>query len=326
MERKKAGLRCAGAGLGLLILIFDSGLALNGARDGIRLCSTTVIPSLFPFFVLSMLFTNSMGSCPPSGFLTGCLGIPPAAASVIIPAFLGGYPVGAKCVADLYRNRWVSREEAERLLAFCSNAGPSFLFGMVSQFFPERKLVWLLWGIHIVSAVLTALVIPAGKQTGDTAFVKETNGEQSVIWSAAKAMCQVCCWVILFRMVITFLNAWLLWLFPVWLQVLLTGLLELTNGCCALGRITDRNLRFILCACMLSFGGICVLLQTFVVAKGLRLSGYIRGKCLQTVFSLILSVSVILEGGWLLPIVLLILLTLLRKSQNKCRNPGMLPV
>ena len=38
--------------LGLLILILDGKTAYNGAVDGIELCLKTVIPALFPFFVI----------------------------------------------------------------------------------------------------------------------------------------------------------------------------------------------------------------------------------------------------------------------------------
>ena len=48
------------AGIGMLLLIFDSKTALEGARAGIDLCIRTVIPSLFPFFVLSMVLTGAL--------------------------------------------------------------------------------------------------------------------------------------------------------------------------------------------------------------------------------------------------------------------------
>ena len=325
MERKKTALQGAMAGIGLLVLIFDSELAVEGARNGIHLCMMTVIPSLFPFFVLSMLLTNSLSSCrsPKWQVLAKGLGIPPAAAPVLIPSILGGYPVGAKCAGDLYRNHQLSKEEAERLLAFCSNAGPSFLFGMVSGFFSEQRTIWLLWFIHLFSAVLTALVIPPVQQQPDSTVMEKRKDQQAVIGSAAKAMGLVCCWVILFRMVITFLNDWLLWLAPDWGKVLLTGFLELTNGCCELQLISDETIRFILCSCMLAFGGLCVLLQTAGVTRGLSLSWYLRGKALQTAFSLLLSSTVVLEQGLLL---LPIFLILLLKIQKRYGNPRAIPV
>ena len=42
---------------GMLVLILDGKAALLGAQAGVELCLNTVIPSLFPFFVLSVLLT-----------------------------------------------------------------------------------------------------------------------------------------------------------------------------------------------------------------------------------------------------------------------------
>ncbi len=85
--------------LGMLALILDGRTAIEGARQGIELCLRTVIPSLFPFFVLSILLTSSLlGSSlivlRPLGRL---FGMPEGAESLLIPAFLGGYPVGREC-------------------------------------------------------------------------------------------------------------------------------------------------------------------------------------------------------------------------------------
>ena len=49
-----------GAFAGISILILDSRTALIGAQEGIVLCLQTVIPSLFPFFMLSNLLTGSL--------------------------------------------------------------------------------------------------------------------------------------------------------------------------------------------------------------------------------------------------------------------------
>jgi len=328
MGRKWNSLQGALAAISLLVLIFDSSLALEGARSGIELCLKTVIPSLFPFFVLSMILTKTLTEnvSYPVRAAADVFGIPKAAASVLIPSVLGGYPVGAKCVGDLYQRNQISRNEAERLLAFCSNAGPSFLFGMVSGFFPERKYVWLLWFIHIFSAVFTAAAIPVEKMDRNKPETKQNTVKESIVLSAAKAMGLVCCWVILFRIIISFLNSWVLWMLPDWSQVLLMGILELTNGCCELLLVSDVGLRFVLCSCMLSFGGICVLFQTASVTNGLSLGSYVKGKLMQTSFSFLLSCAVVAKHGLLFAAFTLILMLILRKMQNRCRNPRILPV
>ena len=52
MILKRKHLQAFVAGIGFLVLIFDSRLALEGARAGLDLCIRTVIPSLFPFPLL----------------------------------------------------------------------------------------------------------------------------------------------------------------------------------------------------------------------------------------------------------------------------------
>ena len=113
---------------------------------------------------------------------------------------------------------------------------------------------------------------------------------------------------------------------PVWAQIALMGFLELTNGCCGLALIADVRLRFVLCSGILSFGGICVLLQTASVTKGLSLSGYLKGKLMQTVFSLLLSSMAVLKQGWILGFLIPFLMIIFRKTQNRYGNPRLIPV
>ena len=322
MERKYRKLQGVLAAMGLMVLILDSQLALEGARSGIDLCIRTVIPALFPFFVLSSMLSASLSASIPSSRKEFCkkLGIPAAASSVLIPAVLGGYPVGAKCVGDLYQSRQISKHEAQQMLAFCSNAGPSFLFGMVSGFFPEGKMVWLLWLIHLYSAFLTAVVFADSKEKHNISQSKKESKQQSILLSSAKTMVQVCCWVVLFRILIRFLKERILWAFPVWLQVWVTGFLELTNGCCELMQITDTYQRFILCSGMLAFGGVCVLFQTFSVIGGLTIVSYIKGNLLQTVFSLVISSAVVTGNGPVVTVVLSLILVFFRKIRNRYSN------
>lgn len=328
MIKKRKFFRGAIAGAAFLVLILDSPLALEGARAGMELCIRTVVPSLFPFFVLSMVVTENLssGTFRPVTALGTVLGISEGAAPVLIPAMLGGYPVGAKCVGDLCQSNQISKEEAERLLAFCSNAGPSFLFGMVSGCFPEQNTVWLLWLVHLSGAFLTAAVIPKVKEETRKYTQKNDAESKPILLSAARAMFLVCCWVILFRIVLTFLEQWFLWLLPDWVQVLSMGFLELTNGICGLSQIADVEIRFLLCACMLSFGGLCVVFQTASVIGDLPLGCYLKGKCLQTLFSFLLSCSLVTEFGLLFTVLALFLVLIFRKLQNSYGNPKLLPV
>lgn len=302
MKHRQLGLGIA-AFLGMIVLILDGHTALEGAQLGVELCLKTVIPSLFPFFMLSTIltgafFNSQMRLLKP---LARLFKIPKGAESILIPGLLGGYPVGAQCIAVSYQNGFLSESDAKRMLGFCSNAGPAFLFGMVSSLFPSKGIVWCLWGIHIVSALLTAQILPT-KENGPASLsaVQQTSFNTS-LHTSLRVMASVCGWVILFRVIIHFLKRWILWIFPPEIQIILIGLLELSNGCCELLSVEDIAVRFLICSGILAFGGLCVTMQTVSVIGNLSIRSYLFGKVLQTIFSL--SISMLLLHQTWLPVV-----------------------
>ena len=132
------------------------------AAGALALCAGTVIPSLFPFMaVAGMLVRLGFGQwlAPYTAGLTAPLfRLPGCAGSALLLGLVGGYPIGAKTAADLYRENLVSREEAERLLAFCNNSGPAFIIGAVgSGVFGSVKIGLLLYAVHIFSALAAGL-------------------------------------------------------------------------------------------------------------------------------------------------------------------------
>lgn len=312
--------------LGIIVLILDSKTALLGAKDGIDLCIRTVIPSLFPFFLLSNLLTGSLMGVKfrilrPIGQL---FGLPKGTESLLIPAFLGGYPAGAQSISAAYESGHLSQNNAEKLLACCNNAGPAFLFGMIGPLFPNPGYAWALWGIHILSALLVSRIFSVN--TASAKIVSSTRcGITEAMASATKAMALVCGWITAFRVLIAFLTRWVLWLLPVTAQVAVAGLLELSNGCCSLVSIECIPVRFTLCACLLAFGGLCVTMQTASAAKGLSLEYYVAGKGLQVMFSLILCLCI--WHRWLiLPAILTCFLLITGKFRKNSRNSAVIGV
>ena len=131
---------------------------------------------------------------------------------------------------------------------------------------------------------------------------------------AVRTMGVICGWVILFRVLIAFLNRWFLWFLPESARIALIGILELSNGCCELPKIPDIRVRFILCSGILAAGGLCVTAQTASVTKGLSLRYYFFGKIIQILVSLMISYSIMYRT--VLPLLFLLTLFLL----NSCRT------
>lgn len=279
------------AASGMLVLILDTRRALEGMRDGIGLCLEVLIPSLFPFFILSIWMTGNLVGADlrflrPVGRLCG---VPAGAESLLVTGFLGGYPVGAQNVALARRRGQLSEGDARHMLRFCSNAGPAFFFGMIGQAFDSAGTVWLLWSIHLVSALLTGLLSRSRKPTASPVTEPRILPLSVALKQAVAVMAQVCGWVVLFRTLLSYLEGWLFWALPAGWQTVAAGLLELANGCVRLRDIASAQYRFLASAAVTALGGLCVTLQTLSVTDGLSLRPYLRGKLMQTCLSLLLA-------------------------------------
>ena len=300
----------------MLILILDSKTAAAGAVEGILLCSRQVIPAIFPVLVLSVWLTNVMES---SDFtvlrpIAWLLRIPQNAISLLIPAFFGGYPVGAQCTAEQCRLGRLSKAAGEKMLSFCSNAGPSFIFGFLPLVFSDIHRIWQIWLIHIGSAVLSGMILCNSQHQ---AAQQVTMKNAPVMGTAVRSMAMICGWVTVFRVFICFLERWFFRRLPTLISVVLIGLLELTNGCVSLQKIPDETLRFILCAGMLSFGGLCVHMQTMSILQGLSAKNYWKGKMLQTFFSLQIACATVFAGLWYTLTGLAVLVVLILAMQKR---------
>lgn len=278
--------------LAMLLIILDTKTALNGAAEGISLCLYTVIPSLFPFFVLSVLVNSAMVGnqiriLRPLGKLCG---IPAGSESLLILGFVGGYPVGAQSIYQAYRNGQLSKTDARRMLGFCNNAGPAFIFGMAASLFTSPWAPWMIWLVHIVSALLVGLILPK-TQAGTCSLTPASPVTvPQALERSCRIMASVCGWVVIFRVILSFCQRWFLWLLPQSLQVGFIGLLELSNGCYSMRLLSSECLRFVMCVCFLNFGGLCVAMQTASVTKDLGTGLYFPGKLLQGCLGLVLSV------------------------------------
>ena len=284
MKNRKNLIQVAVASVGMLFVIFDTKTAVNAAYEGIELCLHTVIPSLFPFIILSgvinsCLIGRQIHILRPLGRLCN---IPNGAESLLILGFLAGYPIGAQLIAQSYRDGRLSLKTARRMLGFCNNAGPAFIFGMLSPLFSSVKVIIILWFIQMISALITGFVLPIAPPSA--AHMVPGNGIslaeslQKALWAIAT----VSGWVVLFRIIIGFCNRWFLWRYPVRIQILISGIFELANGCALLNNLPSEGVRFLISGILLSFGGLCVGMQTISVTAGLGTGWYFPGKIFQT--------------------------------------------
>ena len=119
MRRRWRALACLCLCGVLAWFLADAGPIRQSAAEALSLCVRSVVPSLFPFLVISgLLVSMGIGELA-APYLAGFMGplyrLPGCASSALLLGRVGGYPIGAKTAADLYREGLLSRDEAEQL-------------------------------------------------------------------------------------------------------------------------------------------------------------------------------------------------------------------
>ena len=279
---------CLALGGVLVLFLAEAGFVRAAAAEALSLCARSVIPALFPFLVVSsLLLSLGLGellSPMLAGLMEPLFRVDGVGSSALLLGLVGGYPIGAKTAADLYRGGRLSRPEAERLLAFCNNSNPVFLISVlgVGVFGSVRAGVWL-WLIHLRSALLTGLLFrnhggPARLQAGGTAAFQAVSLSAAFVAAVRESlsgMLSVCAFVTFFYVLARPLASLGGWLGPV--LVGLTELFSLTP------LLRPDRFGFILASAMAGWGGLSVLCQTAAVLEGsgLRLQSCAAGKAVQ---------------------------------------------
>ena len=315
--------------IGMLLLIFDSRSALQGAQEGIDLCLRVVIPSIFPMMFLSRFLTSQQWNGPK--WLCRLFYLPKKSQSFLIAGIFSGYPVGAQLVANAHKTNRLRDADARRMICICSNCGPAFLFGMTAQLFDQLWISWALWGILLLSSLLTSWIIPGKPGEYHCISTDKTNNSENQIKSV-KAMGIICGWVILFRVILKLWNHWTAGRLPMLCQIAIGGILELSNGCSSLIGISNPGVKFVFSGLFMSFGGMCVLLQILGMSQNVDMSAYFPGKIFQSAFCVLVTYFVQLLSFtsadkftlplWSIGIFMLIMLLsayFLRKSKNTSR-------
>lgn len=297
-------------GVYLSLLLFSALLlstpvvSRQAVMSSLSVCKNVVFPILFPFFVvaellLSLGFTQWLEMIA-SPCMSRLFHLPGSAASAWILGCLGGYPVGAKTVASLYHNQSISREDAKQCLLFLNNAGPAFVIGVAGNQLLHSTITGLiLWIIHLSASALIGILFRTPKTNNSVqAKIKISSSKfipsiTAAITKAGETCLQVCSFILFFSILSEQLSSAVPAVHhkAVWYCVL-TGVIELTTGITQLSALSLSNeVRFVLAAFLLGWGGLCVHCQSISMLTGsnLQVSTYLAGKALHAILSLALA-------------------------------------
>lgn len=257
-----AGLLLAIVGAGAALLAWPAAVA-SGVSRGLSICSSVIIPSLFPFLVLAGFLVRSGVSQALGRRLERVtrflFGLPGCCAPGILVSFLGGFPAGGVAVGQLVSQGDITPRQGRRMLRFCVCGGPAFVLSAVGAgMLGSVRYGAVLIAAHIGAAILIGvgqriwigrhpLVTsepmkprrPAARLPAAAAFVESVN-------AACRSLLYMCGFVVLFAALLALadvsgVSAFFQYLVTAPLRLtdadlselpsLLAGLLEVSCGC-----------------------------------------------------------------------------------------------
>lgn len=293
---------------GFITLLFfkNSDAAAGFILRGLEICAKRLIPSLFPFLVVSSLLVYSgldiyLGKtlCRPLGII---LGVNNEAACAVLLGFICGFPVGARCACGLFDEGRIERQELTRILTVCSVPSPTFLVSVVGEgMLGLSRAGWKLYGICVFSALAVGIFLrifaPLSRKSPYMPTEQRT-ARRSISSALTRAVCDggnsmlsICAFVIFFS---AFLGALEACLSPLEVseegRALLFAFFELTSGEARIAALSPP-LRFPLCALAAGWAGLSVHFQTMAICGStpVRFAPYILSHAARALLGFVIA-------------------------------------
>ena len=267
-----------------LMLLLGARIA-EALRQALKLCYFSVIPSLFPFLVLSeLLLRGGLGELLPRALLRPLersLRLSSHAVASLLLGWLCGFPVGARCLLGAREAGRITSEECERALLFCGVPSPAFLIGAVGgRITGGWRTGVLLYGLSLGVSLLLGLLLarlrgPKETRRAEDACTAQTEETPRIslllteaVGGALGGILQVCAYVLFFsavsslaRMLLEGLGA------SDALCAIAAALLEISGGMQEAAALAEARISIPLAAFCAGWSGLSVHFQVLALGK-----------------------------------------------------------
>ena len=266
----------------LIMIICAAGFTKEcskGVLSGIYFCAEVLVPSIFPFMVISVFVVKSGISAMLGKYLDGItnalFGLSGKCGTVILLSVIGGYPVGARGLIQLYEQGELDKDSARKAAYFAVGAGPGFLLSFVGvRLLNSFEVGACILGAQVVSVIILGIAnkyifrekhdyISNSELKNKYSSLTDAVVESTV--SATYGILEMCGMVVAFSAVGNVVRSLIE---SDVVSKYVDILLEVTTACNTLSK--DRNI--LLIAFSVGFAGICVHFQIFQAIKDIHIN------------------------------------------------------
>ena len=275
----------------MLVLFFKNSTATSlWVFRGLELCAKKLVPSLFPFLVVSsIMVTSGAGAAIFKIFekpISKLFGVTKECCAPIILGWLCGFPVGTKCASKLYNEKIIDTSQYIRVLCISSIPSPAFLISAVGKaMLGSTASGIVLYALCLFSCIIVGLFFKATskaspeKNSSSVYITKQKSFAASLtdaVTDSALSMLHICGFVVFFSAFLGALQGVLSFCsISQTASAILFSFFEITSGVSKISALPHNALP--LCALAVGWSGLSVHCQTAAIctSDGIKLLPYV---------------------------------------------------
>lgn len=256
----------------LFSILINKQLVFETVHYSLNIWVNTLIPSMFPFFVISDILINyNIVNYIPK-FITNTFShlfnISPTSTTIFFLSLISGFPSSARNIKNYYTKGLITLDEANHILLFTHFSNPIFILSTVAIFFLNNELYGY---IILISHYLGNFLIGLFLRNKSIIINKNYTEYSSICQSFSKTLITsikssidtlllilgtLTSFLIVSSFIVEFLN------FSPYPSAILKGILEMTMGLKDLSLLKIPDLyKVVISTMFISFGGLSVHLQ-----------------------------------------------------------------
>lgn len=283
----------------LYIIIKEKILIKNTIFNALNIWYTNIIPSLFPFFIISDILINyNITNYIPHNLkkiLKKIFNITDNMLEILLLSILSGFTFEAKNAKTLYENNEITLDEANHIIIFSHFANPIFILGIISILLNNKKISIIILITQYISNLILGLLIRNNFKHTDKIKLKNNNKNftnilLSSINKSVDTLLSICGILTIFLILSTILVD-VVDISP-YSETIIKCLLEITIGIDSLSKLNLNNIYItVLTSAFISFGGLSIHMQVknYLLNTPIDYKYYLLGRILETTLSIIVS-------------------------------------
>ncbi len=286
----------------IFLMLVDSKSSVFYASVGLMIWFDKMIPTLFPFMIISGVLIRTGYSRKIAALFYPVLGklfsLSYDCIYIIIMGFLCGFPMGANVIADSIHVGKISKKEGALLLSFTNNIGPIYFISFVFVQCPLKNKVFCIFIMYMIPFLYGLILrysIYKSIEKPNKMYIKSKTCEgnfflalEEAISRGIESITKLGAFMIIFNL-LNIIPHYPLFHFSTLIQKMIGCFLEISGGIMQLNREISL---YPFVYMILPLGGLSCIVQTYSMIKNTKLSiiEYIMHKVIQTVITCVFYV------------------------------------